>query len=366
MNLKSINKRIINRKDVFYWQSERRISEAEAGEIWKDRHSAIKNSKLIKIVNSCLKEDECVSIDEFDNTKQESLGGINSNRVGRLKSGKEVIVRCHPMGVKNGYFYVESLVAQLLIDNNLPSYKTYAIHECENEHDCAFQVIEKLNGINVELFLKQNPKMEEKIVYEMGKTAAKINQIEVEGFGPFNNDLAKRGKLKGIFNSLYKSVVAGLDYDLNLLVRYNIITKQEAKSYKKIFSTNKVLLQREKAVLVHNDFIDWNSLTDGKAINGILDLDECVASDPISEIACFSLFFNIDRLDNYLKGYFSVVEKPVNFEQKFQLLRLRYTLSKMTLRLKKFTYEPSEDIKFKIEVAKNHLNDCSKFFGVID
>lgn len=364
MNLKSINKRITNRQDVFYWQSERRISEEEASEIWKDRHSAIKNNELIKVVNSCLKNDECVSIDEFDETKQESIGGINSNRVGHLKSGNDVIIRCHPKGVKNGYFYVESLVAQLLNDNNLPSYKTYAIHDCENENDCAFQVIEKINGVNVELFLRNNPTKEAKLVYEMGKTAAKINQIEVDGFGPFDNNLAKQGILKGIFKSLYEAIIAGLDYDLRLLVRYNIISKQDAKIVKKIFKHNKDLLKTQKAVLVHNDFIDWNSLTDGKTINGILDLDECIASDPISEIACFSLFFNIDRLENYLKGYFSVAEKPADYEQKFQLLRLRYTLSKMTLRLKKYTYEPSEDIKFKIQVAKNHLKDCFKFFGV--
>lgn len=281
-----------------------------------------------------------------------------------MESGKDVIIRCHPKGIQNGYFYVESLAAQLLLNNNLPSYKTYAIHDCENENDCAFQIIEKLNGQAVTYFLKNNPKLENKIVFEMGKICAKMNQIPVDGFGPFNNNLAKQGILKGVHKTFYKSVVAGLNYDLKLLVKYNVISKQEAKSYKKLFSKNNPLLKCEQAYFVHNDFIDWNSLTDGKTINGIIDLDECIGSDPISEIACFSLFFDIKRLDSYLKGYFSVAEKPKNFEPKFQLLRLRYTLSKMTLRTKRFTYEQSDEMKRLIGVAKGHLAECAKYFEI--
>jgi len=364
VDLKSINKRIVDRNNIFYWQAERKISEEESGEIWKDRHYAINNSELIKVVNSCLVNDECISIDEVDPNKQESNGSVNSNRVGHLRSGKDVIIRCHPRGIENGYFYVESLVAKLLLENGLPSYHTYAIHDCENKDDCAFQIIEKIDGTVVEWFLRDNPEQEKKIVFEIGKTMAQIHKIKVDGFGPFDNNLAKKGVLKGLHNSFYDSVVAGLDFDLETLVRHEVISKEKANGFKKLFSKDNPLLKCEQAVLVHNDFADWNMLTDGKKINGKIDLDECVASDSVTDIACWSLFFKPERLNNFLDGYFSVAQKPADFEDKFQLLRLRYSLSKMTLRTRRYTYEKSDFMKKMIENGKGHLNDSAKYFGV--
>lgn len=364
MNLVEINKRIVDRTDLFYWQSERKITEQEAAEIWKDRHAKINNNDLLKVVNNALVGEKCVSIDEVNPNKQEANGSVNSNRIGYLESGKKVIIRCHPRGVKNGYFYVESIVAKLVSKQGLPTYKTYAIHDCENENDCAFQVIERIEGINIDNFLKSNPSQEQKLVFEMGKTMAKIHKINVNGFGPFNNELAKKGILKGIHNSLYESVLAGLDFDLETLVKNNILTQEKAKKHKELFVSSKNILSCEQAVLVHNDFADWNLLTDGETVNGILDYDECVGSDPITDIACWSLFFNENRLKVFLEGYFSVNKKPENFEQKFQLLKLRYSLSKMTLRTRRYSYEQSDFMKRMIEVGKESLRASEKYFGI--
>lgn len=364
MNLKEVNKKIIDRSDLFYWQAERRITEQEAADIWKDRHAAIKNDELLNAVNKALVGEKCISIEEVDPNKQEANGSVNSNRIGHLESGKKVIIRCHPRGVKNGYFYVESLAAKLLAEYEIPTYRTYAIHDCENENDCAFQVIERIDGINIENFLKEHPEKEQKLVFEMGKTMANIHKIKIGGFGPFNNELAKKGILKGIHNSLYESVLAGLDFDLETLVKHNVLTAEKAKQHKELFVASKELLSCKQGVLVHNDFADWNLLTDGKTVNGVLDFDECVGSDPVTDIACWSLFFKPERLKVFLEGYFSIAEKPKNFEQKFQLLKLRYSLSKMTLRTRRYSYEQSDFMKNMIEVGKESLRAGEQYFGL--
>lgn len=364
MNLKEVNKKIVDRSDLFYWQAERRITEQEAADIWKDRHAAIKNDELLNAVNKALVGERCVSIEEVDPNKQEANGSVNSNRIGHLESGKKVIIRCHPRGVKNGYFYVESLAAKLLAEHGLPTYRTYAIHDCENESDCAFQVIERIDGINIENFLKEHPEKEQKLVFEMGKTMANIHRIKVDGFGPFNNELAKKGILKGTHNSLYESVLAGLDFDLETLVKHNVLTAEKAKQHKELFVASKELLACKQGVLVHNDFADWNLLTDGKTVNGVLDFDECVGSDPVTDIACWSLFFTPSRLNKFLEGYSSIAEKPKNFEQKFQLLKLRYSLSKMTLRTRRYSYEQSDFMKNMIEVGKESLRAGEQYFGL--
>ncbi|MDE5888600.1 MAG: hypothetical protein K2H20_01125, partial [Bacilli bacterium] len=150
MDTKEINSRIADRSECFYWQTDRKISAEEAGMIWKDRHSAITNEELFEKINTILKDDKLVYIKPFDVNAQTSLGNVNSIRVGVLDSGKEVIIRCHPKGVRNGYFYAESLVANVALEYDIPAYKTYCIHELENEDDISFQVIEKLEGNTVQ------------------------------------------------------------------------------------------------------------------------------------------------------------------------------------------------------------------------
>lgn len=202
MNLKETNRRISDRSECFYWQTDRKISAEEAAMIWKDRHSAITNEELLDKINSELNEDKLTYIKPFDENAQTSLGNVNSIRVGVLESGKEVIIRCHPKGVRNGYFYAERLASQIALENELPAYKTYLIHELENEEDISHQVIEKLNGDTVQFCLKKHPEKEERLVIEMGKTMARLHKIRVNGFGPFDNEQAKNGNLKGIHKSL--------------------------------------------------------------------------------------------------------------------------------------------------------------------
>ena len=146
MDLKEVNARISDRSECFYWQTDRKVSAEEAAMIWKDRHAAITNEELLTNINSILKDDKLVDIKPFDEKAQTSLGSVNSIRVGVLKSGKEVIIRCHPKGVQNGYFHAESLAASIALENGIPAYKTYVIHDLEKEDDISYQVIEKLNG----------------------------------------------------------------------------------------------------------------------------------------------------------------------------------------------------------------------------
>lgn len=365
MNLNEINQRISDRLSCFYWQTDRRISAEEASMIWKDRHSVITNEELLDKINSELKDDKLAYIKPFDENAQTSLGNVNSIRVGVLESGKEVIIRCHPKGVRNGYFYAESLASSIALENQIPAYKTYCIHELENERDISYQVIEKLNGDTVQFCLKEHPEKEEQLVFEMGKTMANLHKIKVNGFGPFDNEQAKDGTLIGIHKSLKDSVNAGLEENLERLVKYNILTKEIADKVKKLFDNNE-LLNSDVSVLIHNDFADWNLLTDSNEITGIIDWDECVAGNPIQEIACWSTFFDPERIKPFLKGYFS--ETPIydNFDEMFQLMRLRYTISKMALRIKRYTYEQTPFLKSMIEKGEKQLDELSKIFNLSD
>ncbi len=363
MDLNDINKRICDRSDCFYWQTDRKISAEEAALIWKDRHSAITNEELLEKINMELTSDKLEYIEPLDLNAQTSFGNVNSIRVGVLESGKKVIIRCHPKGVKNGYFYSESLASKIALENGIPAYKTYLIHDLKDEKDISFQVIEKLDGDTIQFYLREYPEKEEQLVYEMGKTMANLHKIRVNGFGPFSNDKAKEGNLEGTYKTLQESVNAGLEENLDRLVKYNILSREVADKMKSLFDSNP-LLDSNESVLVHNDFADWNLLTDGKTISGVIDWDECVGGHPIQEIACWSTFFDPERIGSFLKGYYSETKKPDNFEELFQLFRLRYTISKMALRIKRYTYEQTSFLKGLLEKGQKHLEELSKYYNL--
>ena len=145
---------------------------------------------------------------------------------------------------------------------------------------------------------------------------------------------------------------------------YDIISAQNALKIKDLFQNNE-LLECDKAVLVHNDFADWNLLTDGNTITGALDWDECVGGSPIEEIACWSLFFDPARVKTFLGGYFSETERYENFDEKFQVMRLRYVISKMALRAKRYSYDKSEFLAKLIESGKKHLAESFEYFNLV-
>jgi Ser/Thr protein kinase RdoA (MazF antagonist) len=364
LDMEKINAGIAERSDVFYWQTDRAVEPEDAGHIWADRHRYFTDGELVETVNTALGEDKLTAIEPLDLDAQTNLGNVNSVRVGILASGKEVIIRCHPKGVLNGYFHAEATAAHKAKEAGLPSFDTLAVHDYEGGDDFAFHVLEKLSGTAIKKWLEAHPDDETTLLPQVGKMMARLHQVEVDGFGPFDNERAKDGELVGLHQTFGEAVRAGLPFNLDVLTKESVLTAEQTTAINKLFGDDNPLLATAKAVLVHNDFADWNLLTDGKDVTGILDWDECVAGDAVSDIACWSTFFEPERLKGFLDGYWQVADKPDDFDDKFELLRLRYVLSKMTLRIRRYSWDPSDFMKEKIETGKTHLAQSMEYFGI--
>ena len=61
MNKNEINERITDRKNCFYWQTDRKISALEAADIWSNRHDPITNEELLVKINDELKDDKLLN-----------------------------------------------------------------------------------------------------------------------------------------------------------------------------------------------------------------------------------------------------------------------------------------------------------------
>lgn len=362
LDLKDINKRIIDRRNSFFWQTDRKITQEETRAIWEDKHRGITTESLLESVNKGM-DNKVKSIKEVNENDQTNLGFINSVRVGILNDGKEVIIRCHPKGIKNGYFYSESLVSKLLKNKGLPAYETYAIHDLASEDDVAFQVIEKLEGKALKNWLEEHPEDIDKLMIEAGKTLAQIHSIKVEGFGSFDNELAKQGKLVGLHDNFENFIMSGLENNLDILVKYEHINEKQKNNIIALYKDNS-LLKCDKAVLVHNDYADWNLLTDGNNISGILDLDECCASDPLCDIACWMSMAPQNRVSKFLEGYFADSEKPEDFEDKVNLFTLRYVISNMVQRSYRSEYIHTDFLKELLNQGKQQILELLNYFNI--
>jgi hypothetical protein len=97
------------------------------------------------------------------------------------------------------------------------------------------QTLRAIKGDTVSAYLKEHPEDEEKLVFEMGRIMAKMHKIEVNGFGPFDNEKAQNGILQGKHSTLAQAVNAGLKENLERLVKYGIISLKEAKKMEELF-----------------------------------------------------------------------------------------------------------------------------------
>lgn len=76
--------------------------------------------------------------------------------------------------------------------------------------------------------------------------------------------------------------------------------------------------------------------------------------------------FDHERIYCFLEGYFSEIPKYNHFEEIFELMRLRYTISKMALRIKRYTYEQTPFLKEMLEKGEKHLEELIEIFSLKD
>jgi Ser/Thr protein kinase RdoA (MazF antagonist) len=349
--------------EVFWWQADRKISDEENARIFGNKHAGIDNETIIATANRTLpKGSRLTSIEAIN----DSFGNVNSVRFGTLESGERVVIRCHPVGVTNGYFWVERLAAEQLRAGGLPAPKFHMVHDCTGAKDAAFQVMQRMPGETVRDYLEHTPDAKNILIFQEGAMMARMHEFKAEGYGPFDNEKAKKGKLVGFHKTFEQSVLAGLDFELDTMMKYGYFpgTADDARKVKQFFMGNPAL-RDEQPVFVHNDFPDWNIMTDGINLTGILDFDECIAGLPTSDIASYSTFFDLSRMDVFLAGYQSVRPLPKNFNEVFEVLRFRYMLMKMTLRSRRYQYDKRDEFKNKLEGGKIIVADTMKKLGII-
>lgn len=355
---------LTDRKNIFYWQTDRILSPEDYARIFLKRHD-VPEKELVNVLTrgiTSISGQKRIIIEPADENVLK--GNVNIVRKVMI-NGKKYVVRIHPRDVKNGYYFVEKIALDRAKEEGVPTPKVLEIHLASHEKDMDFMLTTVSSGITMDVFLQKNASNENTLLFDAGVNMAKIHQVKVKRFGAFDNDIAKKsGILAGLHPTYRDFILTGLDENLERLVRFRIVSQPRAKAMKNVFGVRN-FEPIDGPRLIHNDFADWNLLTDGSVLTGVLDWDECHGGDPIADLACWSTFYNIERMEQFLKGYTSIATLPKDYDDRFHYYRLRYTISKMALRAKRYQVDQSAFIKEKLQVGKRALAEELRYFHLV-
>lgn len=356
-----------DRTDMFYWQTNRKISAQQTKDIFLDRHRAVKREDAIAAIEYGMheagKSKSDSKVERLDSPIK--FGSVNSVFRATLADGTKIVVRMHPYNVKNGYFWVESVATKKAKEFGVPVFETYFIDDSQKKFNFDFMIMEAISGKVMQDMWPIDAKLDKILIEETGKYAALIHKVKPKGFGFFQNGIAKeKGELQGQYRKFSEHVYAGFDEDLDFLTEQKVFSFSQRKKVEKIFSDSADLMKCNDPVLVHNDIADWNQLSNGKHITGMMDWDECFSGDPVLEFSAWSLFFDNKRLRHFIRGYKQVGELPEGYKEKERLFKLRYLISKMHLRKKRLLVVESKFLEERLKHAVKVMKEEFRYFGV--
>lgn len=355
-----------DRTNMFYWQTNRRITAKQQQEIFLTRHARLNENLLRQAVSAGMKtagfSGDDTNVATFDPIF--ALGSVNTVVPVILQSGRSIAIRMHPSEVKNGYFWVEALATKLAKAIGVPTYTCLVVDDTRQSVPFDYMIMTREPGKPMQELRPMPVDLEEQLVTQTGRYAALIHSIRPEGFGFFRNDIAKKkGKLVGQYDSLEEHIRAALKEDLAFLVDTQTISLVQSKTIELLFHRHASLLTGVTPVLIHNDIADWNQLTDGAHVTGMMDWDECVGGDPIMELSAYSLFFGQPRMDWFIRGY-EEIRKLGQWKETFELFKLRYLVSKLHLRKKRSLVEDSEFLRANLARGLEAMSEVFTFFTV--
>ncbi|MCL4360372.1 aminoglycoside phosphotransferase family protein [Patescibacteria group bacterium] len=359
-----------NRHNMFYWQTNRNISAEDMKKIFLDRSESFDKSDAVPAIEYGMiktgKKPQDAKVVQVGELITDGL--VNNVLKAKLADGTNIVIRMHPKDVKNGYFWVEKVAAEKAKAYGVLTYSTYIIVNDRKKFDFDFIIMEALPGETMRNFTHSGEikyAYEEQLIRETGRQIGLIHRVKTRGFGFFDNKIAKsKGTLEGQYNSLREHFFASLHEDLEYLDNDHKITHSQQEKILALLNKNADLINCDEPALIHNDVADWNTLSDGKHITGIVDWDECISGDPVMEFSAYSLFFGEPRMTWFKEGYSLTNTFPTNFNNKFQIFKLRYLVSKLKLRVKMATVHNSPGLQRNIKRGFEAMNEVFAYFKV--
>lgn len=230
-------------------------------------------------------------------------------------------------------FAIESAAMSALRETNLPALNIPAFEVLSGTLPCPFLIMDEAKGKPLNHFEDpQTQAMHEPLLFELGRTLAKIHRIAGSGAGLLNAG-AERWPT-GLHANWTDYMMLRLDEHLKICREINAISSAEQAAIIKHFSNAVSVLQHAPIRLLHGDPGHHNIFSDGARITAIIDWEDALCGDPIFDLAYWGTFVRDEMRARLLEGYKTIEPLAGDFEQRYWLYYLRVAISKTVHRFK--------------------------------
>ena len=346
-----------NRTWVFYPKTETLLSDEELAKLklrYKYFNAKVELPKICKYVFN-------LKVIKF--SKIEAWGLDHLLFKVTLENNKSYLVRINNTTVGDDYFEVEALIYKVLKQHDIQSCNVYHVEKRSfGNFPYDFMIIDFLEKADFEKLLelgKYTKEQELSLVYKIGQFIRRVHSIKTKGFGFFNVEEARKGKLIGELSSWQDYFFTAVDSNLKQIVDLGYLNISIANTIEKLLEKHDYFLQEIEPVLLHGDFCDHNIIVNGKKVVGIIDLKDAMSGDFLHDIAFWLSFYTFDRLNYLLAGYFDNTS-TIDYQYitaKLYYYLLRINLSKVVLRHK---YGVKQKIPLGVQKIKESISYLQK------
>ncbi|MSU49452.1 MAG: aminoglycoside phosphotransferase family protein [Opitutus sp.] len=249
-------------------------------------------------------------------------------------AGQSYFVRVEDGPEQDDYMTVESEVMARLRALGVPTPRLFATEATRRAVPFAWQIMELVAEPDLNRSFKAGTLETDRVAEQLGRLIATWQAVPVEGFGPFDVGRLRTDRtLHGLHSSYAGYFFIRLDAHLAFLVEREFLAPARAAEIRAGIESHRSLLDLQRGCLVHKDIALWNVLGTENKITAVIDWDDCIAGDPMDDLALLACFHDGAFLRRAFTGYAAVRPLPVDHVARFWLHLLRNMIFKAVIRV---------------------------------
>jgi hypothetical protein len=227
---------------------------------------------------------------------------------------------------------IEAWADGLLRVHGLPGPRVERVDISRAEFPFDYAILAEARGHALADIDHDEPRLR-RLLPAVGLLLARVHRIPASGFGLVNFESdPPRGACRGVFDTWRDYVLVQLEAHLACCERIEAITRGERARIEAAFGELGGLLEGVEPALLHGDLGSHNIFTSDETVTALIDWEDCLAGDPVFDLAFWATFHPDARHEPFLEGYFSERPPAHDFEARFWLYYLRIALAKTVLR----------------------------------
>lgn len=254
---------------------------------------------------------------------RQDLGEINAVYFVDLDNGEQCVVRVSPKERDFNTFETEAWAFKKSKGVGVPTPEVLVVDTTLSRFPEAFMITKRIDGLGGDKSWSEESE-EVSLIRQLGHYLSLIHSIKAHGFE--RHPHVKEGELVGKYSSQWESLSADLNQSWwgDIIVREGLLSQEKVDKYKKMLENNSGIFDLPNASLVHGDPSIKNSIVKDGKIVGILDMENCIAGDPIQDFAWYH--FWTEGAEPYFTALKDGYDNKALFDDKFMKKLYLYQL----------------------------------------